>query len=341
MILVTGATGLVGSHLIYHLVSEGNQVRAIYRSKKKLEAVKEVFAYYTPNFETLFSKIEWVQADITDIPSLENAFKDVIYVYHLAAFISFNPKHFERLKKINVEGTANMVNLALIKGIKKFCYVSSIATLGDAPSPNTLINEKTTFNPEASSNVYGLTKYLAELEVWRGAQEGLNTVVVHPGVILGVGHYNSASGSIIKSAYRGIKYYTSGGVGIVDVEDVVKAMILLVKSNITHDNFILVGKNISYKELLTQLTNKLNSKTTLKPISKRTLTFLSYLDYLKHNLLGSKRRLLQATVTSLYTTSYYDAGKIKDALQITFTPFNETCDKIASHFLKTYAKKNN
>jgi nucleoside-diphosphate-sugar epimerase len=339
MILVTGATGLVGSHLVYKLVSEGNQVRAIYRSEKKLDAVKDVFAYYNSNFKALFSKIDWVQADITDIPSLDKAFKDVTQVYHLAAFISFNPKHFERLKKINVEGTANMVNLSLAKGIKKFCYVSSIATLGETLNPDTLITEKTTFNPEESSNVYSLTKYLAELEVWRGAQEGLKTVIVHPGVILGAGHYNSASGSIIKSAYKGIRYYTSGGVGIVDVEDVVKAMILLVKSNITNDNFILVGKNITYKDLLTQLTKNLNPEASLKPISKTILTLFSYLDYLKHKLFGSKRRLLLATVKSLYTTSFYDSSKIKDAILFEFTPFEETSQKIATHFLKTYAQK--
>ncbi len=332
MILVTGATGLVGSHLVYQLVAQGNRVRALFRTQKKLEEVKKVFAYYTPQYEDLFNQIEWFQADITHIPTLTQAFQNIDYVYHVAAFISFNPTHFDRLKKINVEGTANVINLSLSHSVRKICYVSSIATLGSTTNRK-LISEKTEYNPEANNSVYSITKHQAEMEVWRGTQEGLDAVIVHPGVILGAGHYHSASGSIVKSVYNGLRFYTSGGVGIVDVRDVVKSMILLMQSSINNDHFILVGKNVTYKELLSQLAKDLKKEPPKKAISKSKLLLLSKLDWLSNKLFGKNRRLLKATVNSLYQTSFYDASKVKEAINFTFTPFTETTQTVAKHFL--------
>ncbi len=337
MILVTGASGLAGSHLVYHLALQGNKVRALYRSPKKLDEVKKVFAYYTPQYEDLFNQIEWFQADITKIPELTKAFKDVNYVYHVAAYISFHPKHFQKLQKINVEGTANVVNLSLSHSVKKLCYVSSIATLGTTVN-GTLITEKTEYNPEASNSVYAITKHLAEMEVWRGTQEGLDAVIVHPGVILGVGHYHSASGSIIKSVYKGVPFYTSGGVGVVDVRDVVKAMIALMNSNVINDHFILVGHNVLYKDLLTQLALGLKKEPPGKAISKTKLLFLSQLDWLSNKLFNTKRRLLKATVNSLFETSFYDATKIKKVLNFSFTPLETTIVEITEDFLRNVKK---
>jgi len=184
MVLVTGGTGMVGSHLLYFLLKENTKVRAIYRKDSDIKAIKKVFALYTNEVDMFFNKIEWVKANIIDIPALTLAFQNVTHVYHCAAIINFDPSKYKVLKKANVEGTANVVNLCLANNVKKICYVSSVATLGKTLN-NQPINEETHWNPDDKNNVYAITKYGAEMEVWRGTQEGLDAVIVNPGVIVG------------------------------------------------------------------------------------------------------------------------------------------------------------
>lgn len=178
MVLVTGGTGLVGSHLLLHLIENGENVRAIYRTKNNIQKAKSVFELYKK--EALFEKIEWLEADILDVPSLETAFINVDYVYHCAALISFDPKEEEALRKINIEGTANMVNFSIALGVKKFCFVSSIAALGDLAPHETYITEETDWNPEKPHSDYAISKYGSEMEVWRAHQEGLDVIIVNP-----------------------------------------------------------------------------------------------------------------------------------------------------------------
>ena len=241
MILVTGGTGLVGSHLLYFLLKENANVRAIHRKNSNIKAVKKVFALYTAEVDSLFNKIEWVEANITDIPALTLAFENIIKVYHCAAFISFDPSKYKVLKKANVEGTANIVNLCLASNIEKLCYVSSVATLG-SNLKDQLISEETPWNPDAKNSVYGITKYGAEMEIWRGTQEGLDAVIVNPGLILGTSPDGGGSSIIISLGASGIPFYPSGAMGIVDVQDVVKTMILLMNSEVKNEQFILVGE---------------------------------------------------------------------------------------------------
>ncbi len=335
MILVTGGTGLVGAHLLYSLINSGEMVRAIHRKSSDLNAVKNVFSFYTNNSEILFNKIEWMVADITDVPSLNKAFKDITYVYHAAAYISFNPRHYPILKKVNVEGTANIVNFCLSQGVKKLCYVSSIATLGKSTNGK-FTTEETEYNPEDNNSVYAITKYNAEMEVWRGTQEGLNCVIVQPGVILGSGIWNSASGGILRSIYNGIKYYTMGGVGIVDVQDVVQAMTSLLKSSIKSENYILVSKNISYKDLITKLAINLNKKPPQKSIAKWKMLLFSNIDWFSNKLFKTKRRLLKATVASLYKESFYNASKIENDLNFVYTDFEKTIERVTRNYIRDF-----
>jgi len=333
MILVTGGTGLVGSHLLYFLLKSNEKVRAIHRKSSNLQAVKEVFSYYTEASEALFKKIEWVEADITEVPSLTEAFKDITHVYHAAAFISFNPKHYYKLKKANIEGTANIVNLCLTHKVEKLIYVSSIATLGDAEKDG-LISENTEWNPEAQNSVYAITKYGAEMEVWRGTQEGLDAIIVNPGIILGSGHWNSGSGLIIKSVAKRIPFYTSGGIGIVDVQDVIRALISLMQSTIINERYILVSKSIYYKELLSELALQLHKSPPKKKAAKWMLLIFSKADWLSSKLFRTKRILLKATVHSLYKISFYDTSKIEKNLNFSFTPYKKTLERIAKNYLK-------
>ncbi|NOY47786.1 MAG: NAD-dependent epimerase/dehydratase family protein [Chlorobi bacterium] len=328
MILVTGGTGLVGSHLIYKLTEKGHHVKAIYRTKEKINAVKHVFSYYTKDVDALFSKIEWIEANINDIPSLTNAFTGITKVYHCAAFISFDTRDYLTLRKINIEGTANIVNLCLSNNIEKLCYVSSIATIGKTES-GMLINEDKHWNPDEDHNVYAITKYGAEMEVWRGTQEGLNAVVVNPGVIIGPGYWKSGSGSLINLVYKGLSYYTNGVVGYVDVKDVVLAMIELMKSDIQNKRYILVSENLSYKDFFTKVATQLHVKPPNKEASNFALNMAWKLDWLRSYIKNKRRRLTKHTAKTITTISCFSNKKVVADLNYTFIPIDvsiaETC----------------
>lgn len=328
MILVTGGTGLVGSHLLYFLLKKGETVRAIHRKNSDIDSVKKVFALYTPEADALFNKIDWVEANITDIPALTAAFENITKVYHCAAFITFISSKYKVLKKTNVEGTANMVNLCLANNVEKLCYVSSVATLG-SNLHNQLITEETPWNPDEKNNVYAITKYSAEMEVWRGTQEGLDAVIVNPGIILGTSPDGGGSGVIVSLAANGIPFYPSGAMGIVDVQDVAKVMLNLMDSETKNEQFILVSENITYKELLSKLVPLFGNKPPTKKLSKRVMLFLSGLDWLSNKFFRTKRRIIKANVRSMYSSSLYDASKIKNELGFQFTSIEETLGRIA------------
>ena len=330
MILVTGGTGMVGAHLLYFLLEKGLPIRAIHRKDSNISAVKNIFSLYTSEPDIYFKKIDWVEADIIDIPALTEAFEGIEYVYHCAAFVSFDPSKYRQLKKINVEGTANILNLCLAKSVKKLCYVSSVSTFGKAASGK-LINESTSWNSEVKNNVYSITKYGAEMEVWRGTQEGLDAVIVNPGVILGISPDSDGSGALIDLCAKGVSFYPSGSTGIVDVQDVVKAMILLMDSDIKTQQYILVGENISYKNLLSQFAFLFGNKPPKRKLPKTLMLFLSNIEGVFRFIFRGERKLAKATIRSMFNNSFYDASKIKNELGFEFTPTTETIKRIAEN----------
>lgn len=329
MILVTGGTGLVGSHLLYFLIEKGLTVRALYRKDSDIHSVKDIFSLYTAEPVRIFKKIQWKEADLTDIPALTEAFEDVTHVYHCAAMVSFDPSKYRTLKKINVEGTANIVNLCLAKKISKLCYVSSVAVFGGTLHGKS-IDETTSWNPDERNNVYSITKYGAEMEVWRGTQEGLDAVIVNPGVILGESPHNDGSSAIFKLGTRGVSFYPTGGTGFVDVRDVVKSMILLMTSEVKNEQYILVGENISYRDLLNQLADLHGNSPAKRKLPKSLMLFLSSLDWVYSKLTGSERRLPKANVLSMYHNSKYDPSKIKEQFGFEFTPIKETLKRVVN-----------
>lgn len=333
MVLVTGGTGLVGSHLLYKLVSSGERVRAIYRNAKKLKNVKNVFSFYTDDCNSLFNTIEWVETDLLDIPELIETFKNVTYVYHCAAFVCFEPNKFKLLRRTNIDGTANIVNLCIANNIKKLCHVSSIATLGNTLN-NAPITEDIIWNPEDDNNVYAISKYGAEMEVWRGTQEGLDAVIVNPGVILGAGIWSYGTGNLFKKAHNGFKYYTQGTVALIDVKDVVDIMITLLKSDIKNERFILVSENWTYKKFLQKLAKSVNGKLPEK-IAKPWLLGLGWrLDWLKNILTGKRRQLTKHLCRSLTSETNYCNKKIKQTLNYNFKAVDESIAEIGRVFNK-------
>lgn len=327
MILVTGGTGLVGSHLLYFLLRENKKVRAIHRKNSDLQAVEDVFSLY--DSKELFLAVEWVEADVTDIPALTIAFKGITHVYHCAAFVNFNPAKYRILKKVNVEGTANVVNLSLHHQVQKLCYVSSVATLGSKPNSG-LVDEETYWNPDEKNSVYAITKYGAEMEVWRGTQEGLDAVIVNPGIILGTSPDLDGSGIAIKLGASGIPFYPPGGVGVVDVRDVVRAMILLMNSDIKNQRYLLVGKNVSYKKLLSKMAVLFDKRPPKRPLSKNLMFFLSGIDWFSSKIFRTKRKLVKDTVRSMFTKNRYDNTKFKNAFDFEYTSLQETLERISA-----------
>ena len=332
MILVTGGTGLVGSHLLFELSKSQQKIRAIYRNKKTIEKVKNVFSYYTSSVNEQFNRIEWLEADLNDIPKLTEAFKDVTHVYHSAALISFDPNDYYKLREVNISGTANIVNLCIINAIQKLCYVSSVATIGHDPVK---ITEETDWDSQENQSVYAITKYEAEMEVWRGIQEGVSSVIVNPGVILGPGFFRSGSGGLFKRVYKGLNYITKGVSGYIGVEDVVKSMILLMNSDHNNDRYILVAENLSFLDFTTLISDAFKLAPPKKIATKWMLAFAWRLDWLKHKLTDKKRRLTKNLSKTLRTKSYYSSDKfLNTKAEFTFQPISTVVSEVCQFFLK-------
>lgn len=332
MILVTGGTGLVGSHLLYHLCLKNNKVRAIFRTKDSIKQVAKVFSYYTKD-TCLFKKIEWLQADITDIVLLEKAFKNISYVYHAAALVSFNPKDYKLMREINIEGTANIVNLCIDKNIKKLCFISSISTIDKAVGAK-FIDESGEWDKETSNYGYAITKYGAEMEVWRGTQEGVAAVIVNPGVILGAGFWKKSTGNFFDTIYNGLKFYSEGVTGFVDSNDVAKACLLLMNSKKANERYILVAENKSFKWLFYEIANNLGVKKPSIKVKKWMSSIAWRLEYVKCFFTRKKPLLTKNNAKSIYKKNYYSSEKIKKQLGLNFIPIKSSIKQICIFYLK-------
>ena len=326
MILVTGGTGLVGAHLLLHLTEIEEEVSAIYRNSSKIELTKKLFA--ANNKSSFFERIKWLEADILDIPSLEDAFAGIDFVYHCAALITFDPKDEDKLRKTNIEGTANIVNLCIDFNVKKLCYVSSIAALGDLKEQETEVTEESEWNPEVFHSDYAISKHGAEMEVWRGYQEGLNVVIVNPGVIFGSMIWKEGSGAFFTKIKNGFPFYSKGSTGYVGVNDVVKVMIQLMKSDVTGERFALVAENISFDKIIFSIAEKLKVK---KPSfeAKPWMTSIAWrIDAVISFIFRKKRSISKFAANTLHSKEIISNSKIKNALNYNFQSIDNVLDEI-------------
>lgn len=321
MILVTGSTGLVGSHLIKELAKNGKQVKALYRNTIPEEIIEGV---------------EWVKGDILDIISLEEAMTDIEEVFHCAAIVSFDPKEKVLLHKSNVEGTANIVNACLNAGIKKLLFVSSVAALGRIRE-NVLVDEKMNWSEDTGNSEYGKSKYLAEMEVWRGIGEGLNAVVINPVIILGAGDWKKGSTEIFKSAYDQFPWYTEGISGFVDVQDVVKAMILLMKGEANNERFIISCGDFSYKEVFTEIAINFGKEPPHKKVTPLIAAIVWRWENIKGKLTGKQPLITRETAATAQAKVYFNNNKLKlYSPNFEYTPFKETIERICSELKVKY-----
>jgi len=329
MILITGATGLVGSHLLYELLKKEEKVKALKRQSSDTGQVLKIFGYYTDEPEKFFSRIEWVDGDVSDRESLEMAFKDIDRVYHTAAIISMDSADSAEMKKTNIEGTTNIVNFCLEKKIKKLCYVSSVAAIGNKTVPD-FVDESVLWKAGKNKITYSSTKFNSEMEVWRGMAEGLEAVIVNPSIIIGPGTRGTGSMAMFDKIAKGLKFYTRGVTGYVDVRDVVKAMILLMESEIKGERFILNSENLSYKEIFGMIAFALN-KNAPNIYANRFMTGLvCRLDYLKSKLTGGAHMITKETAEIAHRKTLFSNKKVKEAVGMEFRLIRESVEEIAA-----------
>lgn len=322
MILVTGATGFLGSELAMQLVNAGNNIRCTKRSGSVIPKILIPFQH----------KIEWVDADMLDIFALEDALAGVTQVYHCAAWVSLAQKDKQPMIRINVTGTANIVNLCNEHGIR-LLHVSSIAAIGQA-LPGKLINENTHLDETNEDDGYAISKLHSEMEVWRGIAEGLDAVIVNPSLIIGPNSSVEGTGALFVTVQKGLKFYTQGTGGFVDVEDVAKCMIALMNSKISGERYIISAENISYKNITAQIADGFGikrptmlAKPWVMEMAWRSATLLA-------NITGSYSKMDKVAARTASLTNNYDNSKIKEAIGIEFKSISETVKEVCEALKK-------
>jgi len=339
MVFVTGGTGLLGANLLYELIIQGKEVVAIKRPSSKLSIVKDVFEFYEKEKgEALFAKIIWREGDVLDIHSLLDAMEPGCEVYHCAAMVSFNPKAKMKMMKINVEGTANIVNACLDKKVSKLCYASSVASLGD-PQKGELIDENTTWKSDDGKSNYSISKYASEKEVWRGIEEGLKAVIVNPTIIIGPGNWKKSSARMFYDIWNGLKFYTSGINGFVDVRDVCSTMTNLMDGEINAERFLLNGENLSFKEVFEMIADALGKPRPGLKISPFITEMFWRLEKVRTTLMGGSPAITKDIARESNKMQYYSSEKIKEFSEIKFAPIKDAVKHTAEVFLMQKLKK--
>ena len=311
--MVTGGTGFLGSHLICHLLDAGQRIRAIRRTHASFDILRRVFSFYNRDFDASAGLIEWIEADITDVYSLEDCLDGVTDVYHAAALVSFQPGDQDRLDLVNVAGTANLVNACLEKKIRKLCHVSSIAAIGRADNDQ-VIDEEVIWKASRRNSHYAVSKYGAEREVWRGIEEGLDAVIVNPSIILGPGELNSGSTRLIKTVEKGLKFYTPGCNGFVDVRDVVSVMIRLMESEITAERFIVSAENLTYRELFGIIAQALGKPAPGLKAGRFMGEVYWRTERIKALITGKKPLVTRETAQTANNSYIYSSEKVRERI---------------------------
>lgn len=325
MILVTGGTGFLGSYILQHLVEKGYEVRAIRRSNKPIAWISD----------SILDKVQWVEGDILDVVSLQEAMEGVDTVIHSAAVVSFAEKDRKEMYKVNVDGTANVVNMALEKNVRRLVYISSVAALGRTAGGGHVSEEKKWEESKVNTH-YAISKYKAELQVWRGIGEGMDAVILNPSTILGYGDWSSGSCSIFRNVYEEFKWYSPGINGFVDVEDVARATIALMESGISEQRYIVNGDTWSFKKLQDTIADAFGKK---KP-TKATTTFLMAvawrLEKFKSLFTGKKPLLTKESARVAQSKTWFENDKILEQLPgFSFTPLEESVKKACKKYMDT------
>jgi dihydroflavonol-4-reductase len=321
-ILVTGGTGFLGSYIIASLVEQGYSVRALYRNNERPCWIDA----------TLLTQVEWVKGDILDIVAVEEAMDSMEAVIHAAAMVSFDPREKKLLYQINVEGTANVVNACLEKKIQRLVYVSSVAALGRKEEGGN-VDEKAKWEENPLQTHYARSKYKAELQVWRGISEGLNTVIVNPSTILGYGDWTKSSCAIFKQLHDGFPWYTTGLNGFVDVKDVARACIQLLTHPVHGERFIVNGATWPFRQLQTQIAKGFGKAAPRRQATPFLLTIAWRIEALRAFLTGKKPLLTKESARVAISKTAFDNQKLLQLLpDFQYTPLEKTIEEACNQY---------
>jgi nucleoside-diphosphate-sugar epimerase len=327
MVLVTGASGFLGQHLVRYLSAQGTGTRAMYNRHEPSAELRSL-----PN-------IEWIACDLLDVFAVEEAMQGITDVYHCAGIVSFQPQRHDEMLHFNPESTANIVNQALLQGVRKMVYVSSVAALGRSGRAQIEITEEQEWTESKYNSVYGISKYLAETEVWRGIGEGLNAVIVNPGIILGETTGHDLSAQLMKMVYREFPFYSRGTTSWADADDVVKIMVLLMGSDIGSERFIISTGNFAYREILNLMAAALNKKPPRYATNSLTTGLAWRIGRIQSVFSGKKTLITKETANNSNALSYYNNSKLLKAFPgFSYTPIQQTIDRMARSFIKFYKK---
>jgi dihydroflavonol-4-reductase len=320
-VLVTGGTGFLGSYIIKNLVEKNHSVRAIRRTTK--------LPFYIP--PEIFEKVDWVESDLFDIQSLSEAMESVDAVIHSAAVVSFLGRDQERMNKVNIEGTANVVNVAIEKNIRRFVHISSVAALGRTRQAS-MVNETRKWEESPNNTHYAISKHRAELEVWRGFGEGLEGVILNPSTILGFGNWQQSSCAIFRNGYKAFPWYTEGVNGFVGVEDVARAAVLLLESSENEKRFIVSAENWTFKKLFDTIAKGFGKKGPHKKASPLLGSIVWRLEKVRSLFADGKPLLTRESARIAHSKTEFDNALILSALPgFAFTPLEEvirnSCEK--------------
>jgi dihydroflavonol-4-reductase len=327
-VLITGGTGFVGSYIIQELVKKNYRVRAIRRSSR-------LPFFIAPE---ILEKVEWVEGDVLDVVSLEEAMENIDAVIHSAAIVSFWNKEKKEMYRVNVEGTANVVNAAVQKNIKRFVHISSVAALGRKKDGGS-VNEEKKWEENNINTQYARSKHQAEMEVWRGAAEGLDAVILNPSTVLGYGDWNNSSCVVFKYIFDEINWYSSGINGFVDVEDVAKATVLLMESDISGQRFIINADNWLFKQLLDTMAENFSKKKPARRITPLILSLVWRLEKLKSLFTGKKPLITKESAKAALSKTCFENEKILKAFPgFSFIPLEESIRKACKKYLDAVNK---
>lgn len=329
---------MLGSHLILQLLQKGYSVKALKRESSDLSTIAKIFHHYDADADNLLQQIEWCNGDVLNINNLEQLMSDCTHLYHCAAMVSFQPNEHEKMLKINVDGTKNVMEIACRLQLQKVVHVSSIAAFGRSRDA-AFVDENCQWSNDIHHNCYSISKYQSEQIVWNYIQKGLNAVIVNPSVIIGMGSPHQGSSELITTVNRGLKFYTSGINGYIDVRDVARAMIGLMESSISKERFILNSENLTYKQLFTFIANGLHKKPPTILVNKTMGELAWRLAKIGSFFTGRKPIITKETARTAQKKYEYSNEKIQQTIGYHFIPMEESLKHTCDFFLKYCDRK--
>lgn len=300
MILITGAKGFVGSAIAEALHAQGTPFTALLRKNTQQYAMRE--GWETP--------VRY--ADVNDPQALLEAFSGIDTIIHTAAVVSFQPEDRELMLKVNGEGTANVVNMALEAGVRRVIHLSSVAAL-DRHDGGPVVTLKDRWPESRPNTSYGESKFAAEREVWRGQAEGLEVAVLYPSLILGAGDFDGHNTpSLWRMAAKERGFYPEGSTGLVAKEDVIEAVMAVLKQDTDGDRYLLNAANLSWREVLTLIAESIGKKPPTRSVPRWQSALLWPVEKVRANLAGAKPLITKESHRNVQASFRYDGAGFKE-----------------------------